>query len=72
MARRKPKINLPHGYITLGRHVYLGRCNKRTRANARAAGLSIVTVKFFRKLHSSMMAIQRISCEGLWYDTVKY
>lgn len=63
----------PPSYLTIGPNIYLGRrASKGTRANAKAAGLSSVTLKDFRKLYLSMGTIKRMRIEGRWYDTVKY
>jgi hypothetical protein len=67
------KRNLPQTeYLTLGRQVYLGKCSKRTRLNARAAGLVSITARQMGKQMHSMQAIQRMMAEGRWFDTVKY
>ena len=73
MARRK-KFKPIHGaaYMTMGRRVYLGRVSPRVRRNALQAGLTPVSAKEWRKEFNDMQAIQRISGQGEWHDTVKY
>jgi len=72
MARRKRHNWNGESYLTLGPHVYLGRVSAKVRNNALRAGLIPITKAQCGKMMRNMQAIQRISCEGLWYDTVRY
>ena len=69
MAKKK---TFPAGYLTLGRCVHLGRTTKKTRSNAKAAGLIPLPAAAMGRLIRNTMALQRIVSEGVWYDTVKY
>lgn len=59
-------------YPTYKSYVCLGNVSKKTRDNAKAAGLTSLTHKQFAKLLLSVPSLNRTMYSGEWYNTVHY